>query len=262
MVTDYAALTETPGLSVTHEAHAMMHTRYSWAADHADGARVLEVGAGAGIGLEYLRQVADTIVAIDVDNSLVAEIRRTYEGHEVSPANGDGAALPFRDGVFDLVMLFEAIYYLPDVRAFFEEANRVLRPGGRLLICTANRDRAGFVESPRSESYFGPRELVTLFLDNGFDDVTLLGAFPLETTGLTDRLLNRAIQLADGIGLIPATLEGRARLKRIFFDGVLDLPRRLEPDESLTQNPRPADVNYQDEWKVIYVKGESKDRNE
>lgn len=47
---------------------------------------------------------------------------------------GDGAALPFADGVFDAVICAELLEHVYDPRAVVREMQRVLKPGGRLLI--------------------------------------------------------------------------------------------------------------------------------
>jgi len=50
----------------------------------------------------------------------------------------DGMRLPFRDAVFDVVFGFDVIEHVPDERQLFNEALRVLRPGGRLILTTPN----------------------------------------------------------------------------------------------------------------------------
>lgn len=46
----------------------------------------------------------------------------------------DAQELPFQDATFDVVLLLEAIYYLPHAEKFMAEARRVLRPDGILFI--------------------------------------------------------------------------------------------------------------------------------
>ena len=49
-------------------------------------------------------------------------------------ARADGYHLPFRDGTFDLVTLFDTVEHIPEDERVFAEAARVLRPGGLLMI--------------------------------------------------------------------------------------------------------------------------------
>jgi ubiquinone/menaquinone biosynthesis C-methylase UbiE len=74
----------------------------------------------------------------------------------------DAHNLPFDDKSFDVVILYEAIYYLEHPERFIEEARRVLRENGTLLICTANKDWSGFNPSPYTYKYFSAPELFLL----------------------------------------------------------------------------------------------------
>ena len=49
-------------------------------------------------------------------------------------ARADATALPLADAVAELVCCVEAALHFPSRRAFFAEAARVLRPGGRLVL--------------------------------------------------------------------------------------------------------------------------------
>jgi len=43
--------------------------------------------------------------------------------------------MPFEDNSFDVVLAVECIFHFPSRERFFQEARRVLTPGGRLAIC-------------------------------------------------------------------------------------------------------------------------------
>lgn len=49
---------------------------------------------------------------------------------------GSGLCLPFRDGVFDSVLCTEVLEHVPDPARLVDEAARVLRPGGCLVLTT------------------------------------------------------------------------------------------------------------------------------
>lgn len=46
----------------------------------------------------------------------------------------DGHFLPFDDATFDNVVMFDVLHHLARPKLFFEEARRILRPGGRIVI--------------------------------------------------------------------------------------------------------------------------------
>jgi SAM-dependent methyltransferase len=85
--------------------------------------RVLEVGAGPGFLAEFARgRHAGRWIATDVLeapwNDLVADALR----------------LPARDGTIDAVVGLDVVHHLAEPARFFEEAARVLAPGGRLAV--------------------------------------------------------------------------------------------------------------------------------
>ena len=51
------------------------------------------------------------------------------------PIEGDGRALRFADGDFDVVVCHTVLCHVPEPERVLAEAFRVLRPGGTLAIC-------------------------------------------------------------------------------------------------------------------------------
>jgi SAM-dependent methyltransferase len=47
----------------------------------------------------------------------------------------DAGALPYADGTIGALVLFDVLHHLPAPARFLAEAERVLRPGGRLVLC-------------------------------------------------------------------------------------------------------------------------------
>jgi SAM-dependent methyltransferase len=137
----------------------------------------------------------------------------------------DALDLPFADGAFDVVLLFEALYYLPDVLRFLAEARRVLRPGGRLLMATVNSEWRGFHASPLHTRYWTAVELVGALGQAGFATHVAV-AFP-EADASSWR--NRLKTLAARYGFLPRTMRRKALLKRIFYGRLERIPSRLEP---------------------------------
>jgi SAM-dependent methyltransferase len=62
----------------------------------------------------------------------IARDRAARERPDADLRQGDATALPFEDGSFDTVVFCIVLCTIPDHRAAFAEAIRVLRPGGRI----------------------------------------------------------------------------------------------------------------------------------
>ncbi len=90
------------------------------------GARVLDAGSGPGDVAEAFRAAGASAVAVDVDWQEMHCRQRTLE----SAVMGDGMALPFPDGTFDIVCSSNVLEHVPDPRGLLTEMGRVLRPGG------------------------------------------------------------------------------------------------------------------------------------
>lgn len=228
MGTDYTSVTERPGLGVTREQLAMLYTRYYMASKFCEGKDVLEVGCGPGIGLGYLAKKARKVVAGDIDERLLDLAREHYKGRtNIELRVFDAHQLPFEDHTFDVVILFEVIYYLAQPERFLNECRRVLRRNGVLLICIANKDCPEFVPSPFSIRYFSAPELFDLLCKQGFE-VELFGAFPLNIASAKQRLVSITRRAVASLKLMPGSLRIRAILKRIFYGNLLVLPAELE----------------------------------
>lgn len=100
------------------------------------GERVVLLGAGTGLDLPYLPKEAD-ILATDLTPSMVSamEARAKELGllhFKAEVMDGQDLALPDDDA--DAVVLHLILAVIPDPIACIKEAERILRPGGRLCI--------------------------------------------------------------------------------------------------------------------------------
>jgi arsenite methyltransferase len=106
------------------------------------GARVLDVGCGTGFPLlELAQRLGHPAMVHGLDRWGPALQRARFKAGVTGVANavltrGDGAAMPFRDAGFDLVVSNLGINNFPDPDAVFRESRRVLRRGGRLALTT------------------------------------------------------------------------------------------------------------------------------
>jgi SAM-dependent methyltransferase len=250
----YATVTEQPGQLASRLQLEMMAARYAWAQGHCVYKDVLEVACGSGPGLGALSEVARRVEAGDIDRANLEAAARTYASDsKVRIQLLDAQRLPYPDASFDTILLFEAIYYLPDPGRFFAEARRVLRPGGSLLIATVNREWSGFNASPFHVRYYSAAELRERLVAAEFA-VDLQAGFP-ETLGALSQLTSMVRRIAVSLGLLPRTMAGKAFLKRLFYGTLEPIPARLDlrsfPSPRFTAIDAGADLSS---LRVIYAR--------
>ena len=101
---------------------------------------VLDIASGDGVLAELLAPTARKIHCLDISQRVVdAGKKRLRNYPNVSFATGDMHELPVADASFDTVLLMHALTYTNEPQTVFNEAYRVLRPGGRLLAATLQK---------------------------------------------------------------------------------------------------------------------------
>src|SRR6266508_709470 len=94
---------------------------------------ILDVGCGIGTYVKRFRDFSPHVYGIDVSAKRLAE---STMPNLVAAA---GEALPFRDGTFDVLVFNEVIEHVRDDRQTIEDALRVLRAKGHIVIYAPNR---------------------------------------------------------------------------------------------------------------------------
>lgn len=102
----------------------------------APGAKVLEVGVGTGVALEFYPTHAE-VTGVDLSEPMLAEAEKLIENRkwqhvQVRPMNAED--LTFEDKSFDVVTSFHTISVVSDPAKMMSEMVRVCRPGGTILI--------------------------------------------------------------------------------------------------------------------------------
>ena len=124
------------GLAAAQEA---LSERLLCLADVGNGQHILEVGCGLGGTLALLdeRHTDLTLHGLNIDPRQLREVRRVLtpgQGNRVRLMVADACKLPYRDGIFHVVLAVECIFHFASRLKFFREARRVLAPGGRLAL--------------------------------------------------------------------------------------------------------------------------------
>jgi phosphatidylethanolamine/phosphatidyl-N-methylethanolamine N-methyltransferase len=99
------------------------------------GDKVLIIGAGTGLDLEFLPPGCD-ITAIDLTPAMIRRIQqRSLDLKlDVRALVMDGQALTFADQTFDKIILHLILAVIPDPVACIREASRVLKQGGEAVV--------------------------------------------------------------------------------------------------------------------------------
>jgi ubiquinone/menaquinone biosynthesis C-methylase UbiE len=165
-----------------------------WACSRATG-EVLELAVGTGRNLPYYPADAH-LTAIELSPQMLEIARKRAEdlGRDVDLRIGDAQALEFEDQSFDTVIITFGLCTIPDDRWAVDEAHRVLRPGGRLVL----------LEHVRSPSL--PIRAVQRALD------------PLSVRFAADHLVRDPL---DYLGSVGFEIESVERLKRGIVERVV-----------------------------------------
>lgn len=128
------------------------------------GERVLILGAGTGLDLEYLPAGCE-VTAVDLSPAMIRRLRRRAQrlGRQVEARVMDAERLELADEHYDVVLLHLILAVVPDAEACAREAARVLKPAGRISVFDKFLDDAA---QP------GPaRRLANLFTNALFSDI-------------------------------------------------------------------------------------------
>jgi ubiquinone/menaquinone biosynthesis C-methylase UbiE len=110
---------------------------------------VLEVGIGSGLNMAYYdREKVQRVIGVDPGAEIceLGKARFAEARVPVELIHASGEDLPLDDRSVDTVLLTYTLCSIPDAVAAAAEMRRVLKPGGRLLLCEHGRSRdAGIV---------------------------------------------------------------------------------------------------------------------
>lgn len=113
------------------------------------GARVLEVGVGTGLSLSAYPPHCE-VVGIDLAQDMLdkaAEKVREQGWRHISLRQMDALNLAFPNDSFDYVMAFHVVSVVPDATRLLDEARRVLRPNGTLVVINHFRSERPLIAS-------------------------------------------------------------------------------------------------------------------
>jgi SAM-dependent methyltransferase len=139
-----------------------------------EGGQTLEVGIGTGrfagpLGIEF---------GIDPSSNMLQLARNL--GLRVALAKGEH--LPFRDEIFDCVLIMVTICFVDDANRVVEESRRVIRSDGSIVIGIIDRDswlgKLYLAKKDKSKFYreakfYSAGEIIELLRSNDFKDISV-----------------------------------------------------------------------------------------
>ena len=177
-----------------------------------DGARVLELGCGAGTYVRLLAKRGHPVIGLDYS---LPSLRRAVIADASQAGDyvaGNASGLPFRSGAFKAVTCIGVLQALDKPRTAIAEIARVLEPSGIAMVETLNpwsplaatrRLRAFVRREPTRLHYCSPRVIERALASQGLRPVQRLSVLlpPRSWPGL-ERTLSQP-QVARAMGMMP-----------------------------------------------------------
>ena len=111
-----------------------------WSKADLLGARVLDVGCGAGRFSEVVLRTGAHVVAVDLSQAVEACHKNLRSHANLDVVQASIYELPFRPGSFDFVYCIGVVQHTPDPKQSILNIARMVRPGGRLGFWIYERD--------------------------------------------------------------------------------------------------------------------------
>lgn len=145
---------------------ALLRKQCDWA-----GRDVLDVGCGDGFHLPMFAGTAHSVVGVEPHQPLVQRaLDRVAELPNVRVLAGGAQRLPVLDTSVDIVHARTAYFFGPGCEPGIAEADRVLRPGGALVVVDLDADRSPYGDWMRSDlPRYDSRQVRQFFAQAGFD---------------------------------------------------------------------------------------------
>ena len=225
---NFTTITELPNTEVTSIQLKRSFQRYLFAKSYIKGGKLIEIGCGGGQGLNLLIDVSDEILGYDIDENNIKICKKNYNDIEkITFVHNDVEKIKFKQNTIQTFLLFETIYYINDHDSFFNNLNRALKEGGKIIICTANKNWHAFNPSPFSTRYFSTRELYELGKKHHFH-VEMFNSFPDKPKNIKGEIVNLVKRFAIQFGLIPKTMKAKLFFKKIFSGEMVFIPKKYD----------------------------------
>jgi SAM-dependent methyltransferase len=115
--------------------------RYLVARSWLVGEQIVDLGCGTGHGTAILaRDRRVRVIGIDAAQDAIDAAPLLWTSPNLAFHRGDALNIPLPDESADTVVSLETIEHVADPARFLDEVARILRPGGRLVLSTPDRE--------------------------------------------------------------------------------------------------------------------------
>ena len=133
--------------------------------------KILDVGAGTGRISISLSELGAKVIALDISAEMLKALKRKKS--TITTVHSDAESLPFEQNIFDCVVATFMIVHLKNPLKFFDEAYRVLKPGGFLIVTNINQKQPPEVKTKEGiikiESYYHrPEKIIEILKQLAF----------------------------------------------------------------------------------------------
>ncbi|MBI2267344.1 MAG: class I SAM-dependent methyltransferase [Armatimonadetes bacterium] len=136
---------------------------------------ILDVGCGSGLFLEYFRRQGWNVTGLELSENAAGKARLHIGDDAVRVGDFDRIELP--ESSFDAVVFWHVFEHLPRPRQCLDKVNKILKPGGMLVIAVPDSDSAQarmgrnkwfHLDVPRHVFHYSEKTLLNLLGMHGF----------------------------------------------------------------------------------------------
>ena len=111
-----------------------------------EGLRILDIGCGGGLVAEPMARLGADVTGADATqvNIDVAQTHADQQGLAINYRATTAEAMADAGEVFDVVLALEIVEHVADPKAFVATCQRLVRPGGLVIVSTLNRTVRSF----------------------------------------------------------------------------------------------------------------------